>query len=148
MLYGLELYANTYQSYLHDLMILNNRILRILQKKDRSCHIIHLYSTYNTLPIDKLFIFKALLHAHALIYRPSTLPKFIQERIVLNNQIHQHQTRASSNFHRTSYTSTRGSKAFFNTSAMLWNSLPSNIQSVSSEFSFKKLIIQQQWSDI
>src|SRR3989442_824719 len=29
ILYGIENYANTYLSYLHDLMVLNNRILRI-----------------------------------------------------------------------------------------------------------------------
>src|SRR3989442_13947493 len=33
LLYGIEIYANKYLSYLHDLMVLNNRILRILQIK-------------------------------------------------------------------------------------------------------------------
>ena len=148
ILYGLEVYANTYQTYLHDLMIINNRILRILQKKDRLCHTIDLYSAYNTLPIDKLFNLKALLYAHAQIYRPMTLPKIIQEKMMLNNQIHQHQTRSSSNFHRSSYNSTRGSKSFSNISAVLWNSLENNVKSVSSDISFKKIIIQQQRNNI
>ena len=33
ILYGIELYANTYLTYLHDLVILNNRILRLLQRE-------------------------------------------------------------------------------------------------------------------
>ena len=33
LLYGIEIYANTYQTYLHDLIILNNRLLRIVQSK-------------------------------------------------------------------------------------------------------------------
>ena len=34
ILYGLEVYGNTYVSYLDKLTTLNNKILRILQKKD------------------------------------------------------------------------------------------------------------------
>ena len=31
ILYGIEIYANTYLTYLHDVIILNNRLLRIMQ---------------------------------------------------------------------------------------------------------------------
>jgi len=40
ILYAIEIYANTYLSYMHDLIILNNRLLRILQHKPR-------YDAYN-----------------------------------------------------------------------------------------------------
>jgi len=35
ILYGIEIYATTFKTYLHDLHILNNRILRIVLGKDR-----------------------------------------------------------------------------------------------------------------
>jgi len=38
MLYGLEVYGNSYVSYLDKLTTLNNKILRILQKKGRRCN--------------------------------------------------------------------------------------------------------------
>jgi len=38
ILYGLEVYGNTYVSYLDKLTTLNNKILRILQKKGRCCN--------------------------------------------------------------------------------------------------------------
>ena len=51
ILYAIEIYANTYITFLHDLIILNNRILRILQHKPRLTRSIELYSAYNTLPV-------------------------------------------------------------------------------------------------
>ena len=55
LLYGIQLYANTYSSYLSDLMTLNNKLLRILLDKPLTTAIGELYFAFNTLPIDKLF---------------------------------------------------------------------------------------------
>ena len=63
LLYGILLYANTFPTYLHDLIILNNRILRIIQNKSRHDHTEDLYKTFHTLPIDLLF--KSQLYSHA-----------------------------------------------------------------------------------
>src|SRR6185436_10203146 len=52
ILYGIEVYANTYLTYLHDVIILNNRLLRIMQNKKRDTKLFELYSNFNTLPID------------------------------------------------------------------------------------------------
>ena len=54
ILYGIEVYANTYLTYLHDVIILNNRLLRIMQNKKRDTK----HNNFNTLPIDKPFEFK------------------------------------------------------------------------------------------
>ena len=54
VLYAIEVYANTCSTYIADLCILNNKLLRILQNKPRSTATIDLYSSYNTLPIDML----------------------------------------------------------------------------------------------
>ena len=48
ILYSLELYANTYTTHLHDLEILNNRILRNIQHKTLNTNKIELYKTFNT----------------------------------------------------------------------------------------------------
>ena len=60
IIYGIEIYANTYPTYLHDLMILNNRLLRITQKKNRYSHVADLYQSFRALPVDKLFNFRLL----------------------------------------------------------------------------------------
>ena len=148
ILYGLEVYGNTFLTYLHDLMILNNRILRIVLTQDRSCHVLTLYANINTLPIDKLFKFKILLLSHALIYKPTIFPTFFQEKMTLNNQVHSHDTRSSLNFHRQSYNSVRGSRTFSNLGAILWNSLPASTQNVRFESSFKKQITTQLMQEL
>ena len=50
ILYGLEVYGNTFASYLDKLTLLNNKLLRILQNKGLTCCNESLYLQYNTLP--------------------------------------------------------------------------------------------------
>src|SRR3989441_299275 len=88
ILYCIENYANTYLSYLHDLMVLNNRILRILQHSKKSTHTQDLYICHKTLPIDKLFKYQILLHAQKMMFNPDLLPKVMQPEIKLTNDIH------------------------------------------------------------
>jgi hypothetical protein len=54
ILYGVELYANTYAVHLDKLTKLNNKILRILQNKPVLTLTSELYTAYNTLPIADL----------------------------------------------------------------------------------------------
>ena len=84
ILYGIEIYANTYPTFLHDLMILNNRILRKIQKVDKSTHVADLYALYNTLPIDKLFKLRLLLHAHAIINKSPCIPSLFYNSVMFN----------------------------------------------------------------
>jgi hypothetical protein len=54
ILYGVELYANTYVVHLDKLTKLNNKILRVLQNKPVLTPTSELYAAYNTLPIAEL----------------------------------------------------------------------------------------------
>src|SRR2546425_5982434 len=95
---------------LHDLTVLNNRLLRIIQHKPRDTKVIELYFNYSTLPINKLFQFQLLLLAHTLLYNVSSLPSTISRlRIIfINNEVHGHNTRSSLYFHRTLSSSSVG----------------------------------------
>ena len=66
ILYGVELYANTYKSYLQKLSILNNKLLRIMQKVSIYTPVLQLYTVFNTLPIDRLFKRQLLLFMRSL----------------------------------------------------------------------------------
>src|SRR3989442_11257564 len=55
-------------SHLHDLMVLNNRLLRILQHSKPKTNPSELYLLYGTLPVNKLFKFQMLIHAHNIFY--------------------------------------------------------------------------------
>ena len=140
ILYAIEIYANTYITYLHDLITLNNRILRILQHK--SIHITNcdLYRSFNTLPVNKLFQYQILLHAHAINHHPETLPTIFLNNNHRNKDIHMYNTRASQDFHRVSIKSAYGNRISSNVYAKLWNLIPMNLNIERSLNTFKRLL--------
>ena len=120
-------------------MILNNRILRILQDKRRDTNTTELYSMYNTLPIDKLYKFKLLTYAHAIFYKTIILPDWFHNNFNFNTNIYSHWTRTSSDLHKTTTNSAAGTKLSKNKITSLWNSLPQDIKNISSLVKFKKV---------
>ena len=132
IIYAIEIYANTYVTYLHDLIILNNRVLRILQKTGRTAHVSDLYINFNTLIIPQLFKLRILLFAHAIINNSPLLPSPFHNRLTFNNQVHQHNTRQSHDPHRMSFSTNSGSRNTYNQCATLWGSLSSNIKCITS----------------
>ena len=75
MAYGIEVYGNTFSSYLNKLIILNNKILRILQNAPRETHVADLYITFNTLTLlPNLHKFHILLFMHKFFYHNELLP--------------------------------------------------------------------------
>ena len=90
ILYGIEIYANTCITYLDTLMKLNNKLLRILQHKDRHCRNSELYTTYNTLPITELHQFQIICIIHKFIYHRDLLPKIYHNYFTENFKIHQY----------------------------------------------------------
>ena len=72
--YSIELYSNTNKTYLHDLVILNNKMLRILQFMPNTCHLSDLCERFNTLQIEDLHKFKLLILIHKYFYGRELLP--------------------------------------------------------------------------
>ena len=138
LLYGIEIYANTYSTYLHDLMILNNRLLRILQHRLPTTKSDELYKSYNTLPINKLFQFQLLIHTHNIFFNLQNLPKIFHAARITNSDVHSYNTRSSLDFHRKSINSRFGLKTSTNLCTKLWNSLPIYLKNLPSINLFKK----------
>jgi hypothetical protein len=136
--YGIELYANTHKSYLHDLMILNNKLLRILQSKPYMSPIKGLYSEYNTLQLDYLHDYKLLLMMHRYINERHTLPEIFSDYFTINSSVHNHNTRSNMDMHLTLYTSNFGKRCLDYRGSKLWNGLPNVLKNIKSQFSFKK----------
>ena len=68
LLYRIEVYANTNKAALKRLMVLNNKILRILQQQKIRVHTVELYKNYNTLPIPELHKYQLLMLVLSLIH--------------------------------------------------------------------------------
>ena len=63
LLYGIELYVNTYPTYFDKLIKLNNTLLRILQFKPFDFPTLQLYKNFNTLPLSSLYEQQVLIRA-------------------------------------------------------------------------------------
>jgi hypothetical protein len=130
--------------------MLNNRILRIIQDKDRFVHTDELYNSYNILPIEKLFKHKLLLFAHAQYFHSSSLPILFHHNLPTNSQIHDHDTRSKSDFHINLPPTNIGTRAINYLSSKIWNSLPTDLKNIQSKNIFKKsskLFLRQSETD-
>jgi len=67
-MYCIEVYGNRYSSYMDKLTKLNNKLLRILQKKGHSCCNECLYVQYNTLPPVQLFNYHVITLVHKTLF--------------------------------------------------------------------------------
>jgi len=140
LLYGIELYANTYPTYLVDLITVNNKVLRILQNKLISASTIELYKDFNTLPVDKLFQHQLLILAHQLSYYKNSLPLVFSSYFILNSSIHSHNTRNKTDVHINRFNTSFGSRCLDNRCAISWNSLPESIKNITSPNQFQRSI--------
>ena len=59
---------HTCKSYLNDLMILNNKVLRVLQCKQMDTNTIELYTNFKSLPINLFFLHQALLFTFKFVH--------------------------------------------------------------------------------
>jgi len=95
LLYGIEVYGNTYSSHLSKLTVLNNKLLRIIQNKVVHTPII----AYNTLPLSFLHEFHILLFVHKFVFSTEKLPTIFSSYFIHNSFIHSHDTRSKSDLH-------------------------------------------------
>ena len=110
LLYGIEVYANTTSNQLATLTALNNKLLRILQRKPTRSHTVELYKIYYTLPVRLLHNFQILIFMHKYVYHRLELLSVFSENFELDKLIHQHDTRQKEHFHTDSIQSEIGKK--------------------------------------
>jgi len=133
LLYGIEVYANTTPNHLSKLITLNNKLLRILQKKSSRSHSAELYKTYNILPVQLIHNFQILTFMHKYVHHHRLeLPSVFCEYFDENKQIHQHDTRQKEIFYTYVVKSEIGKRAIKYKAGKLWNNLPTNIKTIKT----------------
>jgi hypothetical protein len=137
LLYGIEIYGNTYHSHIDKLVKLNNKILRILQNKPLRTHNIELYKSYDTLPLPQLHTYQILLFVHKFIHHPLQLPEALSSYFTRNNSIHNYNTREHGSLHLESIYTSYGKKVIVHKGSVLWNALPNHLKSTQSVSLFK-----------
>ena len=144
-MYGIEVYANTFKSYLNPLIIKCNCLLRLLQNESRMCKVINLYKTYNTLPVDSLFKLYTMKLLHRCLYDQGNVPEVIVNLFTYSNAVHSHNTRSKLTFHLPGRMC---NNAVTFTVPSMWYKLPSQLRdnSVLNSFiaDYKLFLFQQQ----
>ena len=140
ILYGVELYANTYKSYLQKLSILNNKLLRIMQKVSIYTPVLQLYTVFNTLPIDRLFKRQLLLFMRKYLHFKDLIPPAYLNYFTLNHQVHDYDTRSRADLHLCRFNTNVGKKCLNFKASMLWNLLPTELKLKSSDAFFNTAI--------
>ena len=90
--YGIEIYGNTYPTYLNKLNILNNKILRILQNARQDSRTTDQYNEFNTLTLPNLYKLNILLLVHKFFIRRDQLPRIFSSYFVQNSELHSYNT--------------------------------------------------------
>lgn len=140
LLNGIEVYGSADMTSLSKLMILNNRILRILQWKKLDFPIIELYRNYNTLPIPALCNFQLLCFMFNYTKNNKVIPNALRNYFTINNTVHTHNTRARNEYHLFSVNSNIGKKTMSFSTVKMWNDLPETLKQISSLHTFKQRI--------
>ena len=138
LIYGIEIYANTYQKYLDPLIKLNNKILRILQNRKLSYPVPNLYKTYNTLPSHQLHNFFLLMLLHKFKFNKNELPEPFWVYFTENYTIHSHNTRQIKNFHLDRKNTTLGQRSIKFKGGKLWNDISFTIKLFRNKYTFKR----------
>jgi len=92
-LYGIEVYANTKNSFLNGLMILNNKILCILQQQTPRTHTVELYKNHNALIIPDLHDYQLCNLVHKFLYNKEKLPPAYRHYFTQNYAVHNYCTK-------------------------------------------------------
>lgn len=136
--YGIEIYANTSKKSLHKLHILNNKLLRILQKQPLLTPVSQLYSNFCILPINLLYKQKILELVHSSLFHVNTLPDVYHNYFTVNRSVHSHDTRQRNDLHILYIKKSFGMRSVQHTGSVLWNTLSSMLKECMSKKTFKK----------
>jgi len=127
ILYGIEIYANTFGTYLDRLKKLNNKILRITQCQPRRSHVLDLYKRYNLLPLDHLYSQQLLVFVFKCLYYNQMVPFVFHEYFTFNRQVHAYGTRAQNDLHIFAPNTSFKKRTVKYQCSVLWNSLPEHM---------------------
>ena len=136
--YALELYGQATDKHLKQIQVTQNRIIKILQFKNRreSTNIIH--KTFGVLKVKDQFETKILKIMHQVKFNTNSLPLIFQSYFETNEGKHKYITRQNTDFRIEKAKRRWGNFKIKNIGARLWNNLPKLLKTISSQKHFVK----------
>ncbi len=138
--YGIEVYGHASNTSMKCLQVQQNRILKILFKKDWYTNTNLLHSTLNILKVKD--IFRLQLVNFIFKQQKKLTPKVFDNYFELNSNIHTHNTRQLKQIHVKKTKKKIGEKTVKYTGAILYNNLPDHVSFNQSVKGFRKKVKQ------
>ena len=138
LMYCIEIWGNTYSSRLRELILLQKRAIRIIDKAGFRDHTSGIFKRLKLLKFVDLSYYQTCV----LMYNANkgTLPTKVQVNFKRNCDVHKYNTRLKDNFY-TRQTTTQISKMSVNLKGVeIWNNLPKTTKSSVSINVFKRRI--------
>ena len=148
IIYGVEVYANTFKTYLKKLSTLNNKIIRILNNKSIFMPVAQLYKSVNVLPILELHDLKILTLIYKCVHHKNLLPEVFHNYVTRTSTVHVHNLRRHFDLFVPRSRSNFGKRSSLFKGCVLWNSIPIEIKSNSSLTMFKKSVFNMLFESI
>ena len=134
--YCAEIYGNATKATLNPLQIVQNRILRTLQYKDKYFPINKMHKSYGILKLQDMIQYKQSKIIHSLLTGAKKLPSVLKKLIVPLKNIHSHNTRNKNLVYEVKPRHPIGGRLLKSNASKVWNRLPKNIilQETHGEF--------------
>jgi len=137
ILYEIEIYANTFITYLDTLTKLNNKILQIILNQPFRSHALDLYRQCDLLPLNYLHTHQLLILVFKCMYHRHLVPSTFHDYFSYNKDIHSHSMRTSNNLHMITPNTTFGKRCTKYKCTVLWNDLPDSLKVYCTVKKFK-----------
>jgi len=146
--YGITLWGTTYKSHTNKLVILQKKALRIISGAKYNDHTNPLFVIQKILKLEDMYEHRVSKYMFAL--HKGTLPLPLSTMIIMNRNIHTHNTRNRNNPHVAFRHSTAASRSIRHNGPAVWYNIPEDITNIRTLKSFSnklKNIIFRKYSE-
>ena len=137
--YCIHVWGKAYNVHIHDLIILQNKAIRIVHGVSPRTNANKLYFDYNILSLKRLYSYNIGIFMYT--FSKNTLPELFENFFCNVASVHEHSTRSAclNHIYVKFKGTTRGQKAFSYSGARIWNLILSHIETDCAIGTFKKL---------
>ena len=135
--YCAEIYGNVSNASLKPLQLVQNRILRALQYKDKYFPINQMHKSYGILKIPDIVQYKQSKIIHSLLTEDKKLPAVLKKLIVPTKNIHTHNTRHQRIIYEVKPRRPIGNRLLKCNATKIWNNLPQIVTQQNTHGEFK-----------
>lgn len=134
--YCIELWGNTYKTYMDSLFLLQKRIIRIITSSKRNEHTASLFKKLEILPLSKLFEYRILMMLYK--FENKKVPVILQNIFTKQTSVHSYNTRNASSLTMPKLSVEACRRSFIYAAIVIYNNAKKVISFTMNVHSFKK----------